>query len=47
METKILLVGSGGYGAVYARQLYGAAHARENVRVAGVVDPYAAKGPLI
>lgn len=28
------------------RQLYGAAHARENVRVAGVVDPYAAKGPL-
>ena len=46
MDTKILLVGSGGYGAVYARQLYGAAHARENVRVAGVVDPYAAKGPL-
>ena len=46
METKILLVGSGGYGAVYARQLYGGAHARENVRVAGVVDPYAAKGPL-
>ena len=44
METKILLVGSGGYGAVYARQLYGAAHARENVRVAGVGRPMRRKG---
>lgn len=36
---KILLVGAGGYGALYVRELMG--HCCENIVFEGVVDPYA------
>lgn len=44
METKIVLIGIGGYGDVYVRALT-QQNAREGCVIAGVVDPFAAKAP--